>query len=1236
MLGREDQRPFPVEPVAASAGPVSTFASLPTALVDTSGLAISVGRPHGASFSSLGPTSELPSYLAPQAMHESPSSAPAATDSYQAPFVAQQDRYSTVSFNGAASGIATSFSTALEKSPHRHLVADGAGASMGHMPLSPASHAVTLAPTPAMVASPSARCSTMDDLSSLQRRLQSESAERQQSLQALMKVRKVVALFRQQVHAATETKLGDPVAQHLRDLTDTMDMQVRNACSCSLPMSDFGFHSADVPLREHLGSIGSLSFRDRLLSEAQSGQGSPTHASYESIRQSLREAQRRCESLNAELRKQTDAHADVSCALTSAKETNKRLTEQLRQQCEEMATQARQKLSEEQHSEELRRRRRLEDDQKERERTRHAAQELQDAEHKLEDLQRFYMVKVQRLKTGMEKLQRECSKLRADSLEQRCSAVSFGETTRELFKQTAHSLAQRIEAFNAKHIELQVSSNDAARDLEMRMKAEQEVHYNETQAWNQRYMAVAAERDELQARLVRDGSQLSLQLQQVENARDEARRVWAEERGHLIRQLEDIRKQAATLDAQGQKWAQDLQQAEAARGQLELESHRVKLELTDFQRQARECRDALMGAELVKQGLQEQLEEQRRRMTHANDTALTSCRELSEQRLSLLAEEGRVSLASAVEKLQQAEAQTRAVESALAAAQIRCDAEAEAAQALRSSLEAGKADLQDAATAKSSLEAQLSASESALHQERRNLEEIELERKVLKTELQSANDKIIDNTRSFEEKEAMHIQVAGVLEASIRDRDHRLEERQKQLAESVQAQAASRQALAEAHAESRHLLTESQAEASSQQKRIADFKASLEKCAADAAEDKRRSEEERRRLEETLADQAKAAMEAQGQFERWREANLVSLQQEKNDGLAKLTKLDQEREKLRSECNERGIQLAEMKGRLDTAEEDIKRVRYLLSESQDNMSNLRLEYQRDEQLRTAESQQLQQEIKQVSASLQTALQSEATITKKLEDAFAQHLEEERKLEREVAEAKRVGEQMVVEREQRLERLRTECDSRVKAIEARCARELERENSRVDTLLRENDQLKRLVAEQRQNSAQGMNSLQHQLEEHIQRLQQHTSDLRVDLNRSGSSLQGSSPAKRDLSASLLSPHKGVQQSTAAEQLGVYAAGSSSSLLGLPNLLSQNGLAVGLAATAPSASQQLAASHLAQEPAAFAPFALSPAAGIHSGSPSISFAQAYPAQAGTVPPVPSSLVGPLRLYSTSGLG
>merc|ERR1719506_3615671 len=89
--------------------------------------------------------------------------------------------------------------------------------------------------------------------------------------------------------------------------------------------------------------------------------GSPTR-SYEVLRQSLHETQKRCESLNGDMVRQAEANEELVQTLNTVKDANKRLLEQIRYQTDEITQLTQQRVIDEEKMENMSRKHRSEEE----------------------------------------------------------------------------------------------------------------------------------------------------------------------------------------------------------------------------------------------------------------------------------------------------------------------------------------------------------------------------------------------------------------------------------------------------------------------------------------------------------------------------------------------------------------------------------------------------------------------------------------------------------------------------------------------------------------------------------------------------------------------------------------------------------------------------------------------------------------------------------------------------------
>eukprot|EP00928_Gymnodinium_smaydae_P012300 TRINITY_DN14468_c0_g1_i1.p1 TRINITY_DN14468_c0_g1~~TRINITY_DN14468_c0_g1_i1.p1 ORF type:complete len:1349 (-),score=386.82 TRINITY_DN14468_c0_g1_i1:106-3765(-) len=982
----------------------------------------------------------------------------------------------------------------------------------------------------------------MGDAALLQRRLTAEAATREACQLALAKIRRVVSFFRQQVQAATATTAAvDPTAQHLRELAEALDEEVRTAAATASTGAGASAAAAfDVALPSPTDAIRGVNGSGVRSPGPRSPRAS---GSYEVLRQSLQESQRRCEGLNGELMKQAQVNDQLVGSLKEAKDTKKRLAEQVRQQSEEIAVLQRRRLADEERLEEYRKKHKLEEDLHERDAQRRLAEAQRiaanDAESRLQDLRRNHSVRVESLRAGLSRLQRDCAMLKAEQGDQRRAAASFSEAIRQLMQHSERSIMQRLEVSIKGQFDLQVSTSDAVRELEVRVASEHQLRVDEVASWSHRHALLIAERDDLQARVTREVGQLVAQLQAAETGREEDRRAWADERNRLARRGDDLAAQKVTAEAAVERLKLGLSEKHAALATCEQEHRGGQAALEDCRRQVQQRDDALASSELEQCSLREQMEAQRRRLTEAQDRAVITCRELADQRLAQAVDRHHDELQRQCERTRLVESQVQMLEGALDRSRTEAAGTADDAAQRRRELQRSNLELEELCEARRTLQDEVADMRRCLSEERTCLRALsdrsEQRRAADEREAAALQAKLAEAARTHAEREERYAQRLGALEAGVADRDHRVEDRERCLVESREATA------------------KVAAEAASERQQVLDLQLALEK----AKTERLLLEEDRCRLEETAASRTRAATDAREQYERWREDRETSLLQAQDESASALRGLSDEKETFRSEIAGQRLELAEMRARLDGSEQDLSRVRYLLTESQNSAATARQDREKSDREASSSRAHLEGEMRKVSAALENSLRTERTLAQTLAEATERHREEQKKLLGDLEQARRSCDRSSIDHEQQLERLRVDCETRVQKLETRHGSEVERERSRMEGVLRENEQLRRFLTEARRSSAQGSESLQSQLENHITRLQQHTSELRGDLSRSGIGLDSSLAAPR---SALGSPARGATSSTLGGTLAGGGGGLGSALElpgGLSNLVASLG-------------------------------------------------------------------------------
>ena len=150
--------------------------------------------------------------------------------------------------------------------------------------------------------------------------------------------------------------------------------------------------------------------------------------------------------------------------------------------------------------------------------------------------------------------------------------------------------------------------------------------------------------------------------------------------------------------------------------------------------------------------------------------------------------------------------------------------------------------------------------------------------------------------------------------------------------------------------------------------------------------------------------------------------------------------------------------------------------------------------------------------------LEAARRNEAIISQQLDSQSTKYVSDRLKLLKELDELKQRNVLEEAESDSKIQQTAKEFSSQAQLTEARYAEAIEKEKDKLETISRENEQLKRVIGEHREASA-GLSSLHSQLERHVQQLAAQTETLRSDLERAqGSPVQRSGSPGNNLDAS----------------------------------------------------------------------------------------------------------------------
>lgn len=849
------------------------------------------------------------------------------------------------------------------------------------------------------------------------------------ALLALKRLRRAVEIHLHRLRPLTrpgQEARGCPSVQKLGDLINSMAKEVQEAIA-----------QGCVELARAEGGIPSGG-----LSAADEGWRSMT---YEALRQGLQNLLQRNEVLNAEMAQQTQANAELVESLSSTKDTNKRLLEQVRFHTDEIAQLTQQRVDDEERLEILKRKHRAD-----RSAFDHALQqrltllkehagsrsngELRQAKSKLRHIAGL----LELVNRGVAALVREQGRLRHQ-------AAAVSDMFLKAWQAASSQVFSSCQHLSTTSSERCTALRKAIGGWAHQLSEEKALRKEEVLVRSHVLSSVSSDSEDVQARRTRDLSLLNSRLQALERSLLTDRKAWAAERQQLDSRLLDLQGRRHSAEDEVARLQKDEAQLAAVLSADDQQLEQHELVVADLQQKAFERNDTLSSAVSGNDHLRGQLEEYQGTIEERNQAEVSLAKEEYER----LTEE----------RLRSREEELRAAQERLKALLERLQSDGEALKQLERQAQGVAADCE-------SLQAD-GRSWCSRHdalQEQRKLQEDELtavrQKAALdRVQLQASSDCLVEeSSQSHQAIQRLEAELDSSRRSSTTREVHRaawLGSEENQLRESRALHSELEHRLQEAVGTRRQLL-----EAWSTGRRQAeDLQAHLQ----GQLESLRSSARETRSvLEAELHHNKELLEEVRCEYERELARGPDLLEQAEEDSLAKLDQLEDSRARVEASCQadlgSANEAVAHLEHRCKILEKDLSRIRYMHAESQQTNSWVLNELAKEDEMVPKRDVRLLE-------ALQEALDQEASVSARLQEL---HQEEDQL------------------------RLAKEFESRKQLEELLPARQPESE----EALLEQENRQFRNVLERR--SSNGLSMLQSRLEANILRLQRHTEDVRSRL------------------------------------------------------------------------------------------------------------------------------------------
>lgn len=821
----------------------------------------------------------------------------------------------------------------------------------------------------------------------------------------------------------------------------------------------------------------------------------PGGQSYEVLRRSLEDAQRRCESLNSDMVQQAEANEELVEHLGKVKDANKRLLEQIRLQTDEIAQLTQQRVTDEERMDHLAREHQA-DHEVFRQQThrrimllREAMRERSEAlRHQLTERMRYTKSRLQIIFQDAARLAEEHKRLRRD-------AGAMTDAMREHLKVFDKEASSRCGTTFGSLLGRVTTAREAVGCLEECHRTERDLRQSEGLAANNKLAALAADKQDAQARMARDLSQLTSNFQGAQRVLTCERQAWAEEKARLESRVTDAAQRLQTKKADLDRLQCDIVRLETAVSSADAASRMQEHTVEELRKQIRLSDDSLAGAVSANEHLREQIEEQRRRCQDKSEQELEECRAACELRLSDAKAGYETEAVLSARQLQAIEDEAAKEDDSRQVVGAQADAMEEDVNILRRDVSLWTTQYQEARMNREALEAKLSDQRQFFAPERLRLQGAidkhstsitEAEEQIVRIKAQ-----IDASRRESTERETRHATQTSATELGLRDAREQLADLRRRVSEMTQAKA------------------RVESDSSGSRHRSLELQQALEKT-----REARRLEvqDERVRCAELIAAEVRATELIREEFERERESNLQTLRRMHDDSRSKLTQAERERQRIEETCKHdsstAGEELMQRQQRCEALEGDLNRLRYLLSESDANLVWMRQEFDREERDAQLIIRRLTDEVQAADATVEKSAKEDVQLQRQLEELAQRGEQERQRLCQELEDVRHSAMINLASADSRVQRAKADHESEMREHEQLSRSLLSAERRREESLERENAQLRSFIAEQSHTSA-GLSSLHNKIESQIQGLQRRTEELRSSI-QTGTSVTGTKP------------------------------------------------------------------------------------------------------------------------------
>ncbi|CAD7953073.1 unnamed protein product [Amoebophrya sp. A25] len=953
-------------------------------------------------------------------------------------------------------------------------------------------------------------------LQRMHQRISQESTEKEAYKMDAAQLRRIVELHIRQLGALVQTPWTADSYHRLKNSVKTFDQEIKQRCALT-----------EAELRSvKNGDVGKEAHQ----------------RGYEVLRQSLMEAQKRCQSYNENMLRVAHANDELAGTLNTVKNTNKRLVDQLQYQQDEVSQLVNQRLLDEEKLEQMK-------NQFEKE------QESWRTEigTKLDDLSRLQEEKFSHMKQQLTSQLGYCvNRLKqhsADAVGLKGVQEEVKEDMKTMSDHVSQDLRKAMRVFAdqlhnlaTRRTEEITKLNDMLHKVTIELQAKKELREKDADHWSQKYNLLVREKDDLTKRMDDDIMRVQVEISELDKQRGVNREDFEEQRRVMHAEAEELERKKASLTGMIETARRHCVQLDAANARLE-EDRQSLLEnekqlRNDIRESDQALADAVAGNERYYYEPRLSLDPFLNFLSHfvdpmfvfavllfwhhtENKNIIRDCVHQEQQdRLREQMEDTRVQAQQQNEKDQQSmkdsfeqkirdqkqlheqnvaymEQQVRNLESNVAVrygdvdeARHACDKlQVESTNMQRdlaywqSQHELASTDLKtlegECKEAKSLWEKEKLAAEEHMNdliQKRQNLE-IAMKRQ------QESYDEFLASSKGNLRERKKYMDELG---QKTRDAENDFLKTKEDLKTGTNDLARIKRE--EANLIARQLETQHE----------------LEKAYQNTV---RLAEDERASYENTLLQERRDAQQLYENFQRVREEQALTFQKWAEAPNQKISTLEREilelQDRAKIEISTLQASVKSSAKQVESFEAEVARLQELQAESQQACEKEKTALKERKEAHLDARQRFEDDRKSAKTLIADAEAQYQHALKQLQDNNRKSDAEKKKLQMEMEDTRTNLARRLGETERITNRLMTEYESHLSALDVKFKCEAERSKQRLDTMVRENEHLRHVVGEtQRYGSAPGPSDSGGDLGAHLNRMQARTNELRSELRRYG--------------------------------------------------------------------------------------------------------------------------------------